>query len=409
MISNSNCNSGSRICILIGGYFPFVGGGESHAKLLAEYLKEENVSVLVLTRRRISNTKYFEYIGKVPVYRIPPPGLKRWGKYLMLAPALIWLIYLRNRYDIIYVCGQRVLGVVGVISAKLLNKRCILRSESCGELSGDFIWTTTAINRKSIFGILIKRFLLIRNEVLKKANCFISISRAITEEFLKNGIDSKKIVEIPNGIDINKFKPNDKDGKASLRKRCNIPLKTIFTYTGKLNKGKGLELILRVWNTITQTNKNVHLLLVGSGDNQHISCETELRSYIHANHLEKHVTITGYVDNVQEYLQCSDYFLFPSESEAFGISIIEALACELPVITTNVDGIVDIIEHRENGLLINVNDEQGLKENILWCLENPEKAKILGINGRNTVQQRYSIDTIAEKHLKTFLDIKKPA
>jgi glycosyltransferase involved in cell wall biosynthesis len=112
---------------------------------------------------------------------------------------------------------------------------------------------------------------------------------------------------------------------------------------------------------------------------------------------------------VHEYLQCSDYFLFPSESEAFGISIIEALACELPVITTKIDGIVDIIEHCENGLLINVNDENALKKNILWCLNNPEKAKLLGINGRKTVTDRFSINTIAEKHLQTFIDIKKTA
>jgi glycosyltransferase involved in cell wall biosynthesis len=394
---------------LIGGYYPFIGGGESHAKLLAEYLEHINVSVLVVTRRRISKTKYFEYIGQVPVYRIPPPGLKRWGKYLMLAPALIWLIHLRNRYDIIYVCGQRVLGVIGVISAKILNKKCILRSESCGEISGEFIWNTTSINRKSLFAIFIRGFLSIRNEVIKKANCFISISRAITEEFLINDIDSKKIVEIPNGIDISKFKPVGRDRRAALRKKLDIPSKIIFTYTGKLNKGKGLELTLRVWNTITTNNKNVHLLLVGSGDNQHISCESELRTYIRSNRLEKYITITGYVDNVHEYLQCSDYFLFPSESEAFGISIIEALACELPVITTNVDGIIDIIEHRVNGLLINVNDDQALKENILWCLENLEKAKVLGIKGRKTVQQRYSIDTIAAMHFKTFLDIQKQA
>jgi glycosyltransferase involved in cell wall biosynthesis len=404
-----NClnTSAPRICILIGGYFPFVGGGESHAKLLAEYLKHENVSVLVVTRRRISNTKYFEYVGNVPVYRIPPQGLKRWGKYLMLIPGIIWLTYLRNRYDLIYVCGQRVLGIIGVIAAILLNKKCILRSESCGELSGDFIWRSTNIKRDSKFGILIQKLILARNKVLNKANRFISISRAVTEEFLEYGIDSKKIVEIHNGIDIHKFKPIGKDYKTRLKQKCNMPSKTIFIYTGKLNKGKGLELILRVWKTISNKDYNIHLYFVGSGDNQYISCEADLRSYIIENRLYKNVTITGYVDNVHEYLQCSDYFLFPSESEAFGISIIEALACELPVITTKIDGIVDIIQHRENGLLINVNDENALKKNILWCLNNPEKAKLLGINGRKTVTKRFSINTIAEKHLQTFLDIQK--
>lgn len=397
------------ICILTDSFYPIVGGGEIHAKLLGEELSRKGCVVNIVTRRRIRKSKKKEYLNDILIWRVPPSGFNRFGKYLMIIPAFLKLIATRKHYSVIYVCGLRILGAVGVIVAGITGKKCILRSESCGEMSGDFIFNLPEVKSNNLFLKLFKFAIITRNQILFNADRFISISSSITKEYVKSGVSMWKIIGIPNGIEVQKFKPIETAIKEILKQKYHIPSKAIFTYTGKLNSGKGLEFLLRVWNKIVKLNKNVHLYLVGSGGNQYISCEAELRSYIIENKLQNFVTITGYVDNVYEYLQCSDFFLFPSESEAFGISIIEALACELPVITTNVDGIVDIIEHRVNGLLINVDDEQGLQENILWCLENPEKAKILGINGRKTVQQRYSIDTIAEKHYITFLDIQKPA
>jgi glycosyltransferase involved in cell wall biosynthesis len=395
------------ICLLTDSFYPIVGGGEIHAKLLGEELGTQGCVVDVVTRRRIKDSKNKEFLNGIQIWRVPPTGFNRFGKYFMIMPAFLKLIVLRRRHRVIYVCGLRILGAVGVLVSKITGAKCILRSESCGELSGEFILDQPQVKKNKYLYKFFEAAIFLRNRILISADLFISISSAITNEYICSGVPKSKIIEIPNGIDLQKFEPATKEHRTRLKNCLKIPEKTIFTYTGKLNRGKGLELLLRVWNLIVKQNNGVHLYLVGSGDNQIISCETELRSYIKNNELQNFVTITGYVDNVHEYLQCSDCFVFPSESEAFGISIIEALACELPVITTEIDGIVDIIDHHVNGLLINVNDDFGLKNSILWFLNNRNKSAILGINGRKTVHNRYSIQAIAEKHFKTFLDIQK--
>ena len=133
-----------RVCLLTETFHPVVGGGETHARLLSRALGRLGVEVFVLTRRRTRAMEPRACVDGVSVVRVPPPGFKRFGKYLMLLPVAWKLFSLRSRYDVVYVCGLRVLGVVGVAVSKLLGKRCVLRAESVGEMSGDFLWATPA-------------------------------------------------------------------------------------------------------------------------------------------------------------------------------------------------------------------------------------------------------------------------
>jgi glycosyltransferase involved in cell wall biosynthesis len=398
MFTNNSNLIRPRLCILNGSFYPKVGGGEIHAKLLAENLIEQNIDLFVLTRKYKKDLKSYEILGRIPVFRVLPTGFVRWGKYLWLIPASVKLFKMRKRYDIIYVSGLRLAGLFGVIMSMFLKKKCILRSESCGELSGEFIWDSISFKRKSIFALLIKICIFLRNTILKRANCFVSISSTIRAEYLRCNVDPKKIVQISNGIDTNKFQPIFESKKENIRKKLGLPYQNIFIYTGKLNKGKGLELLLRTWEKVIHNNMNAHLVLAGSGQHQFLSCEQDLKSYVYKNRLKRCVTFTGYIENVHEYLQASDYFVFPSESEALPISLLEALSCGLPSIATKAGGIVDIIRSGFNGKLIEINNGKELYESIIEFLESPGRAKKMGKAGREYILKHFSIKKIAKQH-----------
>ena len=89
---------------------------------------------------------------------------------------------------------------------------------------------------------------------------------------------------------------------------------------------------MRVWLEVQRQHPNVKLLVVGAGGLDIHNCEAELKAYVIANGLQDSVHFTGSVENVHEYLQVADIFVFPTENEAFGISLIEAMACGLPAI-----------------------------------------------------------------------------
>ncbi len=399
--SQRSISSSPRVCLLISSFHPVVGGGETHARLLCAELRRRGIDVFVVTRRRIRTTAACEVIDDIPVHRVPPSGVPRFGKYLMMLPAFAALVRARRNYDLIYVCGLRILGLVGILAALCAGKRCVLRSESRGELSGAFIWQTIDGRTKSGLKALFVLPILLRNWFLKKADAFLSISGVIREEYEACGIAKSAIADIPNGIDTSRFTPIAGD-RAELRRRLNLPDGRLFAFSGKLNQGKGLEFIVRVWKDWAGKHPDCKLVLIGSGANQFLSCEDDLRVFVRAHGLESSVLFVGSVTNVNEYLQASDFFVFPSESEAMPLALLEALATGLPTLASRIGGVTDVVEDGSNGRLLPVNDAAAWAQALTDMVERPDAAREMGRRGRDTVLARFSIPHVADEHLKLF-------
>lgn len=391
---------GLRVCILTETFHPIVGGGESHARLLGEALVARGVDVFVLTQRRPRGVGRTDLVGRIPVRRVMSSGHVRWGKFLMMGPTFVRLLISRDRYDLIYVCGLRTLGIPALSAGKLLGKPVVLRAESRMELSGaDVLQCNPAVLRW-----LIRRALWLRNRLYRGAARYVSISEDVSEEFRGCGVPERQLVRISNGIDVGVNRPAEPGEPAKLRERFGLPLdKTLVVYTGKLNRGKGLEMLLRAWKRLDRDDlSRAHLVLVGGGANQFLSCEEELRAYVIGSELQSHVTFTGYVTNVSDYLRASDVFTLPSESESFSLSLAEAMSCGLPSVVTGVGGMVELVRDGQEGLLIPVNGEDELVVALRRLLDDGEVRRRMGIVGRRTVVERFSIDTIAAEHERLF-------
>jgi UDP-glucose:(heptosyl)LPS alpha-1,3-glucosyltransferase len=119
------------------------------------------------------------------------------------------------------------------------------------------------------------------------------------------------------------------------------------------------------------------------------------------------VSLAGEVDNVHSYLQAADVFVFPSEFEGFGISIIEALACGLPAVVTRVGIALEIIETYKNGILIGPKNPQELHQAMDWLLEHRDLWGTIGMNARNSITEKFSMDAVAGKYLEMFLELQR--
>lgn len=398
-----------KVCIFTETFHPVVGGGETQARALAEGLEKYEVDVLVLTRRTHTSLQKIERYGKVNVYRLPPTGgqhLKKWGLLLSGFPALFTL---RKQYDLVFVSGFRVIGVPAVLMSKMINKKCILKADNNGEMSGDFFEGGLAYIGLSSESKLYKAALSIRNRILNMADCFVAISSDIRDEYLSNGVwPESKINFIPNSVDVNTFHPVTEDEKLRIRDSLSVPnLDLLVTYTGRLVSYKGLPQLLRVWEDLVKKHSQIGLLLVGSGSLDIYNCEDELKEYVREKGLEKSVFFTGEVQNVQNYLQSSDIFVFPTEIEAFGISLVEAMSCGLPVISTNVGGIKDILDHGKNGLVVSPGDPQQLYAALNKLITDRALSATLGRAARQTVQDKYSLDSVNRDYMALFKDVYK--
>jgi len=388
-----------RVCLLTESFHPIVGGGEVHARQLSEALIERGIPVLVVTQRRPRGVVRRETVGRIPVERVASGGGDRWGKYLMLPSSLLRLVRRRGRYDVIYVCGMRTLGLPALLAGGLLGKPVVLRAESRTEMSGAYALDGSP----GWLRPLVAAALGLRNRLYGRAAAFVSISDDLTAEFVGSGAPEERITTILNGVDTSVFRPAAPGESTELRARLGLPNDAVIVvYTGKLNRGKGLEMLLRVWARLSGGGTvAAHLVLVGGGANQFLSCEPELRAYVQAG-LSSVVTFTGYVTEVAEYLRAADIFTLPSDSEALPISLLEALACGLPAVVTETGGMPEVVHDGVEGRLVPVGDENGLNRALEELLSDEAKRREMGAAGRRTVERRFAIGAVAEAHERLF-------
>jgi glycosyltransferase involved in cell wall biosynthesis len=398
-----------KICIFTETYYPVVGGGETQARLLAEGLITNGHSVIVLTRRSDAALRQHENYGDVSVYRLAPVGsgqLKKWGLLLSSLPALVRL---RDQYDLIFVSGYRIIGLTAVLVGKLFRKPVVLKADSQGEMSGEFFESGLRKFSVSRSSLPFRLFLGFRNVILKKADAFSAISPEIASEWTSSKVPLNKIHLIPNGVDTTCFAPVNAKQKSFLREKLNLPQDALIAiYTGRLVSYKGLPLLLKVWNEFRPRHVNALLLLAGTGGLDIHNCETQLHDYVVSAGLEKNVWFLGSVQNIPEYLQAADLFVFPTENDAFPSSLIEAMSCGLPIVTTPVGAIKTIVAHQETGLLVQPGNRQQLYEALVAIVSDKTLASRLGKAGRQIVEERYSVGNTVGKYLSLFESTLQP-
>jgi glycosyltransferase involved in cell wall biosynthesis len=204
------------------------------------------------------------------------------------------------------------------------------------------------------------------------------------------------------------FHPVSDVEKDALRARLGLPRgRRAAIFTGRLVTTKGLPSLLRAWQAVVAAHPDALLVLVGSGGLGMQNCEDELRRFARDNGIEGRVVFTGSVDNVHEYLQASDVFVFPSEREAFGISVIEAMACELPVVTTGVDGIRDIVRPGIDALVVPPGDDGALAAAIARALDGGDAIATMAAAGRARVLQRFSSASVVAAYRELLAEARQ--
>jgi glycosyltransferase involved in cell wall biosynthesis len=211
----------------------------------------------------------------------------------------------------------------------------------------------------------------------------IIVTTPYYKETVSRYVPSSKVVIVPNGVDTNLFKP------LNLKKE---PQSLIFV--GRLNKQKNLKTLIQAL-----AGTDYKLYVVGTGE-----LKQELEEL--AERLKVQTKFLGTIPNDQLPLVLNrcEIFVFPSLYEGHPKALIEAMACGLPVIASNVEGNREIIENGENGLLCEPTTS-GIK-NCLKRLEEEEGLKILlGSNARKKVESNFSLNKQLEGELKVIFSV----
>lgn len=171
--------------------------------------------------------------------------------------------------------------------------------------------------------------------------------------------------------------------------------KTLILFLGRFHQKKGLELLIDAFSLVASRYPNVHLVLAGSGDQDYTKHITQRLNDVELAHRS---TITGQLDDDEKLavLADADIFALSSHGENFGLAVVEAMACGLPVLISDKVGIGSDVAEYEAGIVTPCDPNQ--IADAMGMMVNDFGLRImLGRNGKKLVKERFSIDIMAEK------------
>lgn len=238
-------------------------------------------------------------------------------------------------------------------------------------------------------------------EFINNSEKSIAISRATLDKCVEIGLESEKFGIIPYGVDTDFFHPVDIPKNENIFQVLSV---------GYLIERKGHKYLIMAMKEILKERDDVRLKIVGSGP-----LEGELKKLITDLRLDFYVEILKNVsdDELLKLYNISDLFVLPSvvdsqgNTEGLGVVLLEAMACGLPVVGSDVGGITSIIEDEDTGLIVPEKDSFGLSLSIIRFITDEELKKNIAINGYNLVKEKYTWEKITKHYLNVYQNIMK--
>jgi glycosyltransferase involved in cell wall biosynthesis len=210
----------------------------------------------------------------------------------------------------------------------------------------------------------------------RAAHRVVANSTAAAERLFHEGVPTGKVVVIPNGIDLTAFD----------QPRTDRPRRIVAT-VANLRPEKGHDVLLRAARIVAQQVPDVRFRIIGDGP-----LRGSLQALAAALDVSNLVEFLGHREDVAAQLAAADVYAFPSRTEAFPNGLIEGMAAGLPVVASAAGGMLELVDHGRNGLLVPPGDEHALAMSLRDLLQNDRMAAEFGTAARITIESRYSFD-----------------
>ncbi len=244
----------------------------------------------------------------------------------------------------------------------------------------------------------VQRF--VERQMFRSADVVVANSRMVSDFLIGEGVLSRKIEVIHNGLDHYRFKRRTGNRQADLR-RLGINLdekKRFITMVANFRHDvKNHPMLLRAAKLVCEQRGEAHFLLVGDGE-----LRNGLEQMSNELGLSERVHFLGECEAIPELLAVSFAGVLTSRHEGFSNSILEYMAAGLPVVATDVGGASEAISPGETGFLVASEDHKALAERLMELLGSPDRSRELGEKGRGRVGKHFSIEAQRDKTLALY-------
>ncbi len=297
-----------------------------------------------------------------------------------------------DQYDIlqIYECDKI---MSWKIYSKFPNKTLLYH----GPYKAKFTW------KHNIYTNLFYKLFLKRNKYYKAP---IITKSVLAEKYLKK-IGFKNVETIGVGLDTNKLENNlnkENNFVKSLKEKNSNDINLL--YIGKLEKRRNIKFLIKLFAELKKANGNINLIIVGKGDKNYV---VKLFNYAKKIGVYDNIKYCESIpqNETKQLYEFADLFLLPTKYEIFGMVLLEAMYCKLPVVTTLNGGSSVLIQNGKNGFVCKENDVVEWKNIIYQYVINKTTYKEIGNNAKSTIIDKFVWEKLSNKFEKKYLLLNK--
>lgn len=377
--------SGTRICYAItkDGW----GGAQAYVQALAATAANRGayVSVLVGSTSHTTTTLSTRAAeAGIPVTTLSHMErdigmLREWRAFKEL------LSFLRKeRPDVLHLNSSK-MGALGALAGRIAGVPYIIftahgwpHRESRSVLWKAVVWTASWVT------------VLLSHKVIAVSDCDHSSSPAL---FLR-----KRVVRIYNGIPTFGYKDREDARALLIERNPNIAsFTTWLLMNSELHANKGVDVAIRALGALTQTHKDVALVVQGEGEQR-----SSLQRIAEKLGVADRVFLLGFVSDARSNLAAADIFLMPSRKEGLPLALLEAGMVGRTVIVSAVGGMPEVVEHGVTGLLVPPNDHSALARALSQCIRDSERCASLGARLHSRVASTFSEERMLEETFSVY-------
>jgi glycosyltransferase involved in cell wall biosynthesis len=229
---------------------------------------------------------------------------------------------------------------------------------------------------QSGFGRWIARY------TLGKSTVFLCDSDAVAQVARALGMPRERIIQFPWGVDLDHFAPGE---GSEVREALGWENATILLSTRNWEMIYGVDIVCKAFTDIVRIDENTRLLVLGDG-----SLRDQIESILHSSGVENRVHLAGFVpsNDLPKYYQAADLFISASHVDGSSISLLEAMACGIPAIVSDIPGNQEWVKPEVNGWLFPDGSSEVLAKTMLAAIQDPERLKRYGERARQIAEER---------------------
>jgi glycosyltransferase involved in cell wall biosynthesis len=377
--------------MVTGAYAPETSGASLQCRNLIRALRDR-VDFTVLTTSTDPALPSQSVVDGTPVRRITVDPGSRVSKAMAIERMASSFLEMAPRIDVVHLHGFSQKSVLVIALAKLMGKRIVIKLTSVGHddpesmrAAGLMMWTA-----------------------YRQADAFIGVTPRFADGFASTGLERRRFVFIPNGVDLNRFTPASPAMRAELQRQLRLPTgDPVVLFVGFFSREKNPDILSEAWLSLIDRGMTSTLVLIGATAGPYYEIDAGLAERIKRRAEQRGVSdrivFVESTDRIEDYYRSADIFALPTVREGLPNVLLEAMASGLPAVITRLDGVTDwIVNPGVTGELVASADSAAFAAALAPLLTSPERREAFGAAARADVSARFDIARTATQTLEVY-------